>query len=153
MAFLYKTGNTLDSMVGYRNQKYKDFGFFSAKFDDVLNYLPARITALILCFLSFSVGGRITSAFGIVKKYSSRHPSPNSGFPESALAGVLGLRFGGINYYSGYPERMPYIGEKKKDFDNKDIKKGLKISIYSSLFFSFFVILAYILLFISLNAV
>jgi len=149
---LYKAVNTLDSTVGYRNQKYKDFGFFSAKFDDILNYLPARITALILCFLSFSVGGRATSTFRIVRKYSSRHPSPNSGFPESALAGALGLRFGGVNYYFGHLGRILYIGEKKKDFDAGDIEKGLKLSIYSSLFFSAFVILSYILLYIILAA-
>ncbi|MCK5567198.1 MAG: cobalamin biosynthesis protein CobD, partial [Actinomycetia bacterium] len=145
-AFLYKAVNTLDSTVGYRNQKYKDFGFFSAKFDDILNYLPARITALIAGLLSFLVGGRMTGTFRTIKRYSSRHASPNSGFPESAFAGALGLRFGGINYYFGRSKKTPYIGEEKKDFDASDIKKGLRLSIYSSLFFSVFVILTYILL-------
>jgi len=152
-AFLYKAVNTLDSTVGYRNQKYKDFGFFSAKFDDILNYLPARITALISGFLSFSAGGRMTDTFRTIKKYSSRHASPNSGFPESAFAGALGLRFGGINYYFGHPKKTPYIGEKKKDFDADDIKRGLRLSICSSLFFSIIVILAYVLLFILLTTI
>ncbi|MCD4669954.1 MAG: adenosylcobinamide-phosphate synthase CbiB [Actinomycetia bacterium] len=147
-AFLYKAVNTLDSTVGYRNQKYKDFGFFSAKFDDILNYLPARITALISGFLSFLAGGRIADTFRTIKKYSSRHASPNSGFPESAFAGALGLRFGGINHYFGHSKKTLYIGEKKKDFDAGDIKKGLRLSICSSLFFSIIVILAHILLFI-----
>ncbi len=146
-AFLYKAVNTLDSTIGYRNQKYKDFGFFSAKFDDVLNYLPARITALISCFLSFLVGGRIISTFKIIKRYSSQHASPNSGFPESAFAGALGLRFGGINYYFGRSKVTPYIGEGNKIFDITDIRKGLKLSIFSSLFFSVFIIFIYILLF------
>jgi len=146
--FLYKAVNTLDSTVGYRNQKYKDFGFFSAKFDDILNYLPARITALISGFLSFLAGGRMADTFRTIKKYSSRHASPNSGFPESAFAGALGLRFGGINHYFGRFKKTPYIGEKKKDFDAGDIKRGLRLSICSSLFFSIIVILAYVLLFI-----
>ena len=147
-AFLYKAVNTLDSMIGYRNQKYKDFGFFSAKFDDVLNYLPARITALVSGLLSFFVGGNIPGTFKIIKSYSFRHTSPNSGFPESAFAGALGLRFGGINYYFGHYKKTPYIGKKKKDFNISDIKKGLKLSMCSSLFFSIIVILVYILLFI-----
>jgi adenosylcobinamide-phosphate synthase len=150
-AFLYKAVNTLDSTVGYRNQKYKDFGFFSAKFDDVLNYLPARITALISGFLSFLAGGQMADTFRTIKKYSSRHDSPNSGFPESAFAGVLGLRFGGINYYFGHSKKTPYIGEKKKDFNAGDINRGLRLSICSSLFFSIIVILAYVLLFILLK--
>ncbi len=148
VAFLYKAVNTLDSTVGYRSQKYKGFGFFSAKFDDILNYLPARITALISGFLSFLAGGRMADTFRIIKKYSSRHASPNSGFPESAFAGALGLRFGGINYYFGHSKVTPYIGEKKKDFDAGDIKRGLRLSICSSLFFSIIVILVYIILFI-----
>ena len=152
-AFLYKAVNTLDSTVGYRNQKYKDFGFFSAKFDDVLNYLPARITALISGFLSFLAGGRVADTFRTIKKYSSRHASPNSGFPESVFAGALGLRFGGINHYFGRSKKTPYIGEKKKDFDAGDIKKGLRLSICSSLFFSIIVMLAYIILFILLTTI
>ncbi|HAJ94617.1 MAG TPA: cobalamin biosynthesis protein CobD [Actinobacteria bacterium] len=152
-AFLYKAINTLDSTVGYRNQKYEDFGFFSAKFDDILNYLPARITALISGFLSFLAGGRMTETFRTIKKYSSRHASPNSGFPESAFAGALGLRFGGINYYFGCSRKTPYIGEKKKDFDAGDIKRGLRLSICSSLFFSIIVILTYVLLYIFLDII
>ena len=151
--FLYKAINTLDSTVGYRNKKYKNFGFFSAKFDDILNYLPARITALISGSLSFLAGGQMAYTFRTIKRYSSRHASPNSGFPESAFAGVLGLRFGGINHYFGRSIKTPYIGEKKKDFDTGDIKKGLRLSICSSLFFSIIVILIYVLLYIFLDTI
>lgn len=153
VAFLYKTVNTLDSTVEYRNKKYKDFGFFSAKFDDILNYLPARITALISGFLSFLAGGWIIDIFRTIKKYSSRHASPNSGFTGSAFAGALGLRFGGINHYFEYLKKTPYIGEKKKDFDAGDIKKRLRLSICSSLFLSIIVILSYILLFVFLTTI
>ena len=146
--FLYKAVNTLDSTVGYRNKKYRDFGFFSAKLDDILNYLPARITAFISGLLSFLVGGQMVDSFRTIKKYSSGHASPNSGFPESAFAGALGLRFGGINHYFGCSKKTSYIGEKKKDFDAGDIKMGLRLSIATSLLFSIVVILAYILLFI-----
>ena len=92
----YKMVNTLDSMIGYRNERYKDFGCFAARLDDVANYLPARLTALLMVLAS----GRI-SLIKFVWKYGDQHASPNSGYPEAALAGILDCRFGGPHNYFG----------------------------------------------------
>lgn len=145
LAVLYRAVNTLDSTVGYKNERYIDFGYFSAKFDDILNFIPARLTALMSGFLSFSVGGRVKETFSIIKRFSSRHESPNSGFPESAFAGALGLRLGGINYYFGAKKTCKYIGIKKKDFEVGDIRKALKLSILTSVLFMFLVVILYLL--------
>jgi len=144
LAVLYRAVNTLDSMVGYKNKKYIDFGCFSAKFDDVLNFIPARLTALISGFLSFLVGGSIRETFLVIKKFSSMHESPNSGYPEASFAGALGLRFGGVNYYSGIKKTSKYIGIKKKDFEVEDIGRALKLSIQSSILFMFVTIIIYL---------
>lgn len=90
----YKMVNTLDSMIGYRNERYRQFGCIAARIDDVANYIPARLTALLMIIVS----GRL-SLFRFVGKYGSRHASPNSGYPEAALAGILNCRFGGPHYY------------------------------------------------------
>lgn len=92
----YKMVNTLDSMIGYRNERYRAFGCFAARLDDVANYLPARLTA----FLMVLVTGRL-SLLRFVFRYGPRHASPNSGYPEAALAGILDCRFGGPHQYFG----------------------------------------------------
>lgn len=110
---LYKTINTLDSMVGYKNEKYYYFGWFSAKTDDIINYLPARITALLI-ILSATLLLGIKTGFRALKttlRYAKLHPSPNSGYPESALAGALGVRLLGPSYYEGKLLLKPYLGE------------------------------------------
>ena len=94
----YKMVNTLDSMIGYRNERYRQFGCIAARIDDVANYIPARLTALLMIIVS----GRL-SLFRFVGKYGSRHASPNSGYPEAALAGILNCRFGAMSmamYYT-----------------------------------------------------
>ena len=92
----YKMVNTLDSMIGYRTERYKDFGCWAAHIDDVANYIPARLTALLMVVAS----GRLR-LLSFVKKYGRNHASPNSGYPEAALAGILDCRFGGSHYYFG----------------------------------------------------
>ena len=92
----YKMVNTLDSMIGYRTERYKDFGCWAAHIDDVANYIPARLTALLMVIAS----GRIR-LLSFVAKYGRNHASPNSGYPEAALAGILDCRFGGPHYYFG----------------------------------------------------
>lgn len=109
----YKTVNTLDSMVGYKNEKYLHFGWFSARMDDLLNYIPARLSALLIIMASALILG-LTSAKRAMKWvciYASRHPSPNAGYPESALAGALGVRLLGPAYYERKLIIKPYIGE------------------------------------------
>ena len=119
----YKMVNTLDSMIGYRNSRYKDFGCVAARIDDVANYVPARLTA----FLMVVVSGRL-SLLRFVRKYGSRHLSPNSGYPEAALAGILDCRFGGPHDYFGENVDKPFIGERYRDFTFNDVTKAICIN-------------------------
>lgn len=119
----YKMINTLDSMIGYRNERYRDFGCFAAHLDDIANYIPARITA----FLMVLVSGR-PSLLSFVRKYGRKHASPNSGYPESALAGVLDCRFGGPHDYFGEIVYKPYIGENDRLLDTKDAMTAIRIN-------------------------
>ena len=116
LMFAYKMINTLDSMVGYKNERYKNFGYFSAKIDDLANLIPARITALLMVLLSFSA-----RSFSFIFRYGHKHASPNSGYPESALAGILNCRFGGPNVYHGILVEKPYIGNNEREFIKQDI--------------------------------
>lgn len=112
----YKMINTLDSMVGYKNERYKDFGFVSAKMDDVANFIPARLTALLMVVLSMRY--RVVL---FVLKYGNKHASPNAGYPESAMAGILNCRLGGPNDYFGKRVEKPYIGTTPRDLTHKDV--------------------------------
>lgn len=111
----YKMINTLDSMIGYKNEQYKDFGCWAARIDDIVNYIPARLTALLM----IAVNGKI-KLLPFVLKYGSKHSSPNSGYPEAALAGILDCRFGGPNYYFGQIVEKPYIGEHNRAIEIED---------------------------------
>ncbi len=122
----YKMTNTLDSMVGYKSERYKDFGRWSAKIDDVVNYLPARLTALLMIVVS----GKL-NLWRFVKKYGKQHSSPNAGYPESALAGILDCRFGGGNYYFGKYVEKPYIGQTERKLTADDMKKAIKINLWA----------------------
>lgn len=119
----YKMVNTLDSMVGYKNERYGDYGFLAAKIDDVANYIPARLTALFMVLAS----GRL-SLLRFVKKYGSRHASPNSGWPEAALAGILDCRFGGPHDYFGQTVYKPYIGDRERRLTSADMEKAIRIN-------------------------
>lgn len=119
----YKMINTLDSMIGYKNERYRDFGCFAAHLDDIANYIPARITA----FLMVLVSGRL-SLLSFVRQYGRKHASPNSGYPESALAGILDCRFGGPHDYFGETVYKPYIGENDRLLDTKDAMTAIRIN-------------------------
>ena len=119
----YKMVNTLDSMIGYRNSRYKDFGCAAARIDDVANYIPARLTAILMIVVS----GR-WSLLRFVGKYGSQHLSPNSGYPEAALAGILDCRFGGPHDYFGECVAKPFIGEHHRDFTSVDATKAICIN-------------------------
>ncbi len=120
---MYKMINTLDSMIGYKNERYGEFGFFAAKLDDAVNYLPARITA----FLMLTVCGQ-WRLFSFVRRYGREHLSPNSGYPEAALAGILNCRFGGPHDYFGVEVYKPYIGENERNFTTSDMHKATRIN-------------------------
>lgn len=119
----YKMVNTLDSMIGYRTERYRDFGCWAAHIDDVANYIPARLTALLMI-----VGSLRFSKWGFVMKYGRNHASPNSGYPEAALAGILDCRFGGPHYYFGQLFPKPYIGENDRPLTTVDMKKAVRIN-------------------------
>ena len=119
----YKMVNTLDSMIGYRNSRYKDFGCAAARIDDVANYIPARLTAILMIVVT----GR-WSLLRFVGKYGSQHLSPNSGYPEAALAGILDCRFGGPHDYFGECVAKPFIGEHHRDFTSIDATKAICIN-------------------------
>ena len=119
----YKMVNTLDSMIGYRTERYKDFGCIAAHIDDVANYLPARLTA----FMMILVAGRPGLA-GFVWRNGRRHASPNSGYPEAALAGILNCRFGGPHYYFGEIFDKPFIGENDRALTFSDARRAIWIN-------------------------
>jgi len=119
----YKMINTMDSMIGYKNEKYILFGRVAARLDDVANFIPARITAFLMVLLSFSSRG-----FAYIFKYGNAHLSPNAGYPESALAGILNCQFGGTHDYGGKSVHKPFIGENNRPILNKDINKLLYIN-------------------------
>lgn len=126
----YKMANTLDSMIGYKNERYKDFGWFAARLDDVLNFLPARITAFLMVLVTFSWRG-----LKFTFKYGRQHASPNSGYPEAALAGILNCRLGGANYYSGKLVIKPNIGDNNRTISDSDVYKACIINFASAILF------------------
>ena len=125
----YKMVNTLDSMIGYRTERYKDFGCWAARIDDVANYIPARLTALLMIVASWLiVKPRRFSLFTFVRKYGRNHASPNSGYPEAALAGILNCRFGGPHYYFGQLFPKPYIGDNERELTTADMRTAIRIN-------------------------
>lgn len=120
----YKMINTLDSMVGYKSERYRNFGFCSARLDDVANYIPARLTAFLMLIVPFSLRG-----FRFVKQYGRKHASPNSGYPESALAGILDCRFGGPNTYHGKVVDKPYIGTNARELTHEDVQTACRVNL------------------------
>ena len=120
----YKMINTLDSMVGYKSERYRNFGFCSARLDDVANYIPARLTAFLMLVVPFSLRG-----FRFVKQYGRKHASPNSGYPESALAGILDCRFGGPNTYHGKLVDKPYIGTNDRELTHEDVQTACRVNL------------------------
>jgi adenosylcobinamide-phosphate synthase len=123
LLFAYKIVNTLDSMIGYKSERYRQFGCFAARTDDVFNFIPARITAVLMLLATFR-----WDVAPFVLKYGPKHASPNSGYPESAMAGILKCRFGGPNVYHGVLVEKPYIGENQREITAKDISKACAVN-------------------------
>ncbi|KWX73285.1 cobalamin biosynthesis protein [Paenibacillus riograndensis] len=135
LAMAYRAVNTLDSMVGYKNEKYRNLGWASARLDDAANYIPARMTAplLVLCAWLLRLDWR--SSWRIVRRDARLHPSPNSGFPESAVAGALGIRLGGENVYHGVVSFRAYMGDPLRTMEPEDIIVTSRIMMLSSAIF------------------
>lgn len=124
----YKMVNTLDSMIGYHNERYLLFGRVAARIDDVANFIPARLTALLMILAK----GRL-SLLPFVMKYGCQHASPNSGYPEAALAGILNCRFGGPHNYFGELFVKPYIGTNERKLTTRDMHTGLVVNLRSEI--------------------
>ena len=128
----YKAINTLDSMVGYKNERYRHMGWASARLDDGANFIPARLSGLIIGLSSFILGKPWKDSLRILLRDHGKHESPNSAWPEAAMAGALGTQLGGLNYYFGQANRKPFIGDRKKNLDRNDVREAWKILYISS---------------------
>lgn len=119
----YKMVNTLDSMIGYRTERYRDFGCWAAHIDDIANFIPARLTALLMIIVAAK-----PQLAGFVWRNGRNHASPNSGYPEAALAGILNCRFGGTHTYFGQVFEKPYIGENDRLLTTDDMKTAVRVN-------------------------
>ena len=119
----YKMMNTLDSMIGYRDERFRQFGCCAARLDDALNYFPARLTALFMAVVAYRRG-----VFRFILRNCYMHASPNSGFPESAMAGILDCRFGGAHVYHGLLVEKPYIGDNDREVGYADYLKAVQVN-------------------------
>ncbi len=129
----YKMVNTLDSMIGYKNEKYEQFGKAAAKIDDFANFIPARLSVPVITLAVQILSGKSSRAFKTAIKEGSNHTSPNAGYPEAAFAGGLGIKLGGPNYYGEQLVCKPYIAGNLKEAKMEHIKKACDIMMLSSL--------------------
>lgn len=132
LAMAYRAVNTLDSMVGYKNDKYLHLGWASARMDDWANWIPARVTALLLIVGAWVLKLDAKGAMRMVARDARLHPSPNSGFPESAVAGALGIRLGGHNVYHGVASFRAYMGEATRPMEAEDIVRTTRLMFWSA---------------------
>jgi adenosylcobinamide-phosphate synthase len=130
--WVYKAINTLDSMVGYRNSRYLRFGWASARMDDLANFVPARLTYLLLSLAAFLAGQRGWAAFRTGWQDGRRHPSPNSGWPEAAMAGALGVQLGGTSSYGGVSSEKPLLGKPLQKLDADRVRTAIGLMLVAS---------------------
>lgn len=127
LGFFYKAANTMDSMIGYTNEKYKDIGRFAAKLDDVLNFIPSRLTALAMILSAYLLKFDGKNAARIWKRDRRKHASPNSAQTESVCAGALDIRLAGDAYYFGELHKKEFIGDDIRSPENEDIRRANKL--------------------------
>ena len=132
LVMTYKAINTLDSMVGYKNKRYINFGWAAAKIDDITNFIPARLSIIFLVLASWISGYNPINTWNITMRDGRKNPSPNSGLPEAAVAGALGVRLGGLNYYNSIATEKPYIGNNINQLNKSHIKETVKIAYITS---------------------
>lgn len=135
LAMMYRAVNTMDSMIAYKNEKYMDFGYAAAKLDDVFNYIPARITALLLIASAMFLRYDWKKASEIVRRDADKHPSPNGGYPESSVAGALHIRLGGTNYYGGEEHFRAYMGDATESLGAKHIDQTIRLMYAATILF------------------
>jgi adenosylcobinamide-phosphate synthase len=127
----YKAINTLDSMVGYRNERHREFGWASARIDDIANYLPSRLTALLVWAAALLPGFHARQAIRVTLRDGASQPSPNSGYPEAAFAGALGVQLGGLNFYGGKPSLKATLGDPVIPL-RRDVYPRVRVLLYAS---------------------
>jgi adenosylcobinamide-phosphate synthase len=132
LAFAYKTVNTLDSMIGHKEPPYAYFGRFAARADDAANFLPARITALAIGLAASILGADVQAAWRVWRRDGRKHPSPNAGQSEAAMAGALHVRLGGMNFYDGEPHNKPHLGAEYENPTTGHARKALGIALAAS---------------------
>jgi len=123
----YKAVNTLDSMVGYKNERYRKFGWCAARLDDIANFAPARITAFLMAVSAFILGYDWRGALDMVSRDGANHSSPNAGLPEAAVAGAIGVRFGGPMSYGAAAEVKPFIGDGRFEHSPGTVESSIRI--------------------------
>ena len=133
MALAYKAVNTLDSMFGYKNDRYLKFGFAPARLDDAANWIPARLSGVFIASAALICGMDAKRSLQTIVRDGSKHLSPNAGIPEAAVAGALGVQLGGVGIYEGREVEKPLIGINQKNLENTDISATHKIMFVASI--------------------
>lgn len=132
-AIAYKAANTLDSMVGHRGKRYEFFGKCAARLDDAASFVPARLTALLLVAGAWALNLNWRGARAIMRRDGAKHKSPNAGHPEAAMAGALGVRLGGTNFYDGEAHEGQYLGDAQSALDHQALRNALRLTACISL--------------------
>ena len=135
LAVVYRAINTMDSMLGYKNEKYFYFGSSAARFDDLVNFIPARLTGLLFICSAFILKLDYKNAFAMMKRDASKHPSPNGGWAEASVAGALNIRLGGTNYYFGQPHFRAYMGEPNESLEAVHILGAIRMMYTATILF------------------
>jgi len=132
LAMAYKMINTLDSMIGYKNEKYRDFGKVAARIDDIANFIPARFSIPVISLAAQIIDGKGARTFQTALSEGGNHTSPNAGYSEAAFAGALGIRLGGPNYYHSHLVSKPYLGIPFNPINRNHIKKACDLMVLSA---------------------
>ena len=135
LAVAYRAANTMDSMIGYKNEKYLFFGRAAARTDDAWNYIPARITGLLLVLAAWLLKYDWREAWRMMRRDAAKHPRPNGGFTEATVAGALGIRLGGLNYYFGRPSFRTYMGEPRQELSPRHISGAIRLMYAATILF------------------
>lgn len=144
LAVCYRAANTMDSMLGYKNVKYLYFGRIAARMDDVLNYIPARLTGVLFIVASMLLRLDFRRALSMLWRDASKHPSPNGGYAEAPVAGALGIRLGGENYYFGERHFRAYMGEHRKSITSEEIHLTVRLMYTATILFLLLVYVGYV---------
>ena len=141
LAIAYRAVNTMDSMLGYKNERYLYFGRVAARLDDVANFIPARITALLFIASALILNLNFKNAFAMLKRDADKHPSPNGGWAEATVAGALNIRLGGINSYFGVPHFRAYMGDPIETLQPQHILSAIRMMYTATVIFLCLIIL------------